>query len=109
MRTRPYRPNRNGWTDQCRAAFLAVLAAGHSVTATAASVGMSRESAYWLRRQPGAVAFRQQWDAATVFVFSEALDESLEGNGPETWSTDRLARRLQRRNERAARADCAKV
>ena len=47
----PLRCRGDGWTAARQRAFLEVLAACGSVTAAARSVGMSRESAYALRRR----------------------------------------------------------
>lgn len=62
----PRRARHDGWTPARQAAFLAGLAATRSVSAAAASVGLSASSAYRLRRHPAAAAFRTSWDAALV-------------------------------------------
>jgi hypothetical protein len=105
MRTRPYTPNRHGWTLDRRAAFVAGLTMRLTVTAAAAMVGMSRESAYWLRRQPEAADFRAQWDAAVRFDIGEAFLDELDSDAPDGWSSRRLVRRLERVTERQSRTE----
>lgn len=53
----------DGWTPMRQADFLGALAETWSVTAAAARVGKSRESAYRLRAKPGAESFAAAWDA----------------------------------------------
>jgi hypothetical protein len=55
---------RDGWTIRRQLAFLDVLAQTRSVTAAARAAGMSRESAYRLRRRPSASLFAAAWDRA---------------------------------------------
>ena len=59
----PLRARRDGWTPRRQAEFLGLLAETRCVKAAAARIGMSRESAYRLRRKPGAESFRAAWDA----------------------------------------------
>lgn len=58
------RRHHNGWLPSRQADFLGYLAETGSVSAAAARVGMSRESAYRLRRREGAESFAAAWDAA---------------------------------------------
>lgn len=58
------RRHHNGWLPWRQADFLGHLAETGSVSAAAARVGMSRESAYRLRRREGAESFAAAWDAA---------------------------------------------
>lgn len=58
------RRHHNGWLPARQADFLGYLAETGSVSAAAARVGMSRESAYRLRRREGAESFAAAWDAA---------------------------------------------
>lgn len=58
----PLRPRPNGWTPYKQAEFLGLLAETRCVKAAALRVGMSRESAYRLRRKPGAEEFAAVWD-----------------------------------------------
>ena len=53
----------DGWTPARQAAFLGALAETGSVEAAARKVGMARETAYRLRRRPGAGSFAAAWDA----------------------------------------------
>lgn len=60
----PVRSRHDGWTDNKQAGFLGLLAETGSVLAACELVGMSRNSAYKLRRLPGAESFAAAWDAA---------------------------------------------
>lgn len=60
----PLRVTCNGWTLARQANFLGWLAETGSVSAACARVGMSRNSAYKLRRKPNAESFAAAWDAA---------------------------------------------
>lgn len=53
---------RDGWTSARQIGFLDALASTRSVSAAAASVGMSRESAYRLRARDSAGLFSALWD-----------------------------------------------
>jgi hypothetical protein len=55
---------RDGWTADRQLGFLENLARTRSVSAAAAAVGMSRESAYRLRRRDPAGLFAAAWDRA---------------------------------------------
>jgi hypothetical protein len=58
------KPNTAGrrWTGQRQLAFLDTLAQTRCVTLAAAFAGMSRESAYRLRRRPAGALFAAAWD-----------------------------------------------
>lgn len=58
------RPLHNGWTPERQQRFLDHLATNGSVTRAAKAVGMTRQSAYWLRRQIHAQDFARAWDTA---------------------------------------------
>lgn len=77
------RPQHNGWTLARQRRFLDCLEALGSVAAAARSAGMSRQSAYWLRRQPGGQAFAAAWDAAVAdtsrLIEDLAMDRLVEG------------------------------
>lgn len=81
----PTRARGDGWTPERQRAFLEALAECGSVTRAAARVGMSRESAYALRRRADARGFAQAWDAAralavehlTETAWNRALDGEL--------------------------------
>lgn len=60
----PVGPRRDGWVAERQAAFIGYLAETRSVCAAARAVGMGRESAYRLRKRPGAAGFAAAWDAA---------------------------------------------
>jgi hypothetical protein len=60
----PVGPRADGWTAERQAAFVGKLAETRSVLAAARAVGMGRESAYRLRKRPGAAGFAAAWDAA---------------------------------------------
>ncbi len=60
----PVCPRRDGWTPARQAAFIGYLTETRSVLAAARRAGMGRESAYRLRRRPGAAGFAAAWDAA---------------------------------------------
>lgn len=60
----PIGPRADGWTPQRQAAFIGYLAQTRSVLAAARKVEMGRESAYRLRKRPGAAGFAAAWDAA---------------------------------------------
>lgn len=79
----PLRGRADGWTADKQRAFLENLAACGSVTLAARAVGMSRESAYALRRRPEGRGFAQAWDAARVLATEHlvelAWDRALNG------------------------------
>ncbi len=60
----PTRVRHDGWSAADQREFIRRLARGHSVDEAAKSLGHSRQSAYCLRRRPGAVEFARAWDAA---------------------------------------------
>ncbi len=77
------RHHHNGWTPERQQGFLQHLALHGSVAAAAAHVGLSRQSAYWLRRQPVGAAFGAAWDAALAdrgrWIDDLAMDRLLDG------------------------------
>jgi hypothetical protein len=60
----PAKPRFDGWTPDRQLVFLETLARTRSVSAASISAGMSRESAYRLRRRAGAGLFAAAWDRA---------------------------------------------
>ena len=60
----PRRLRHHEWTPAKMAAFLRELKASWSVSAAAASVGMSRQSAYKLRRRLAGQPFDRAWEMA---------------------------------------------
>jgi hypothetical protein len=57
----PTRARHDGWSAADQREFIRRLARGHSVDEAAKSLGHSRQSAYALRRRPGAEAFGRAW------------------------------------------------
>jgi len=55
---------RDGWTAERQLRFLDMLASTRSVSRAAASAGMTRESAYRLRRRRDGGLFGALWDRA---------------------------------------------
>ena len=62
----PVRARRDGWMPERQRAFIAALASGLCVDRAAAAAGLSRESAYRLRRHPKAGSFAAAWDKAVA-------------------------------------------
>lgn len=77
----------DGWTRERKALFLEALAARGNVRAACASVGMSREAAYKLRRREA--LFARGWDTALVLardVTAETLaDRAIDGIEEDIW------------------------
>ena len=70
----PTRQRDDGWSPARQRAFLEALASCGSVSAAARVVGLSRESAYALRRRADARGFVQAWDAARLLAAEHLLD-----------------------------------
>lgn len=117
----------DGWTPERQRAFVVMLSLTGSVKAAAEEVGLSRESAYHLRRKPEGRLFARLWDAARLIardrLADEAMERALNGttetivyHGEETgrrlkhdnrhlqWTLARLDRELSRFDENAAPA-----
>jgi len=77
------RPRYDGWTEEKQRRFIEVLADTGLVSAAAKAVGMSRESAYRLRRSAHGAAFARAWDAARhhagALVEDIAFERAFEG------------------------------
>ncbi len=77
------RPRHNGWTPERQQRFLEHLAMHGSVSAAARHAGISKQSAYWFRRQPYAQDFAAAWDAALAdsgrWIEDMAMDRLLDG------------------------------
>jgi len=75
------RSRRDGWTAERQLGFLQVLARTRCVSKAASSVGMSRVSAYRLRRRLGSELFALAWDSACAPPLLRArlsdMDKSL--------------------------------
>jgi len=74
----PRRGRADGWTSDRQHAFVWALATIPSVTAAAASVGMSKQSAYRLRNAPGAEAFARAWDEAYEIGRMSLRDDAIQ-------------------------------
>lgn len=68
----------DGWTPEKQHLFLSVLAMTASVATAARTLGMSRKSAYDLRRRPGAESFARAWDTAIAAARVRAIDVLME-------------------------------
>lgn len=60
----PVAARKDGWTPARQAAFIGLLAQTRSVEAACRALSMGRESAYRLRKRPGAAGFAAAWDTA---------------------------------------------
>lgn len=58
------KPRKDGWTIERQLRFLDALRRTRCITRAAAHVGMSRETAYRLRKRAGAALFAAAWDEA---------------------------------------------
>jgi hypothetical protein len=74
----PRKYRHDGWTPERQKAFIEALADTGCVSRAARMVNMSPESAYQLRRQPGAESFRRAWDAALDFGIARLKDIAFE-------------------------------
>ncbi len=80
----PMRRNRHdGWTPERQHAFLLALTATGSVSAAARMVGLTRKSAYQLRKRLGAESFADAWDTAIssgrARIFEYMFDRAVNG------------------------------
>lgn len=77
------RPRHDGWTEEKQRRFIEVLADTGLVSMAAKAVGMTRESAYKLRRAAHGAAFSRAWDAARhhagSFLEDIAFERAIEG------------------------------
>jgi len=73
----PLRYRHDGWTPDRQLEFIEALAACGCVEEAARGVGMSRNSAYALRRRPDAQAFRLAWDAAMDYIVTRLADAAM--------------------------------
>ena len=71
----PLAPRADGWTPLRQGQFIGWLAQTPSVAAACRKVSMGRESAYRLRKRPGAAGFAAAWDAA-LGIAHEPVDLS---------------------------------
>jgi hypothetical protein len=77
------RVRHDGWTPERQRRFLVALAAMGTVDAAAQAVGMSRISAYNLKKRVGAGSFAKEWDRAAGFgrgmMFDYAMERAMYG------------------------------
>lgn len=76
-------PRADGWTEEKQRRFIEVLADTGLVSLAAKEVGMTRMSAYRLRRAPYAGAFARAWDVAReragTLIEDIAFERAIEG------------------------------
>lgn len=86
------RPRFDGWTEEKQRRFIETLADTGLVNVAARAVGMSRASAYQLRRSPHGAAFARAWDAAREhaggLVEDIAFERAIEGTEQEVLNRD---------------------
>ncbi|WP_106640031.1 hypothetical protein [Allosphingosinicella vermicomposti] len=75
------RARHDGWTADAQRRFIISLARGDGPSVAARREGKSRQTAYALRRKPGAESFAAAWDAAQDFAcgIGVALEAALPG------------------------------
>lgn len=73
----PLRYRHDGWVPDRQLEFIQALSACGCVDEAAKSVGMSRASAYALRRRPDAQAFRLAWDSAIDAAITRLSDAAV--------------------------------
>jgi hypothetical protein len=77
------RPRLDGWTEEKQRRFIEVLADTGLVNVAARAVGMSRATAYALRRAEHGAAFARAWDAARQhaggLIEDIAFERAIEG------------------------------
>ena len=71
------RDRHDGWTPERQEQFIAGLAESGCVADACRRVGVSRESAYALRRRYDATDFRAAWDAALDYAVQQLSDAAL--------------------------------
>ena len=74
----PLRRRHDGWTPDQQIEFLEALAETACVEEACRRVGMSRQSAYALRRRPCGTRFREAWDAALDYALHQ-LEQAVIG------------------------------
>lgn len=86
------RPRYDGWTEEKQRRFIETLADTGLVNVAASAVGMSRASAYQLRRSPHGAAFARAWDAARQhaggLIEDIAFERAIEGTEQEVLNRD---------------------
>jgi hypothetical protein len=74
----PVKARHDGWTRERQRGFIDRLCLTGNVARSARAVGMSAQSAYTLRKHPGAASFAQAWDRALASGQSYQIDVGLE-------------------------------
>ena len=64
----PLRAQHNGWSPELQVRFILALARGAGPGEAARSLGRTRQSAYRLRKKPGAESFAAVWDRAQALA-----------------------------------------
>ena len=86
------RPRNDGWTPEKQRRFIETLADTGLVNVAAQAVGLSRASAYQLRRAPHGAAFARAWDAArhqaAGLIEDIAFERAIEGTEQEVLDRD---------------------
>jgi hypothetical protein len=72
------KPRKDGWSEAKQRLFIEVLADTACVGKAAAAVGMTKQSAYALRRAPGGEAFAAAWTAALHQAAQRLADIAFE-------------------------------
>jgi hypothetical protein len=62
----PLRARRDDWTAERQRAYIQALSRGLRPGRAARALGLSRQTAYALRRHPGGESFAAAWDAAII-------------------------------------------
>jgi len=94
------KPRLDGWTEEKQRRFIETLADTGLVNVAAKAVGMTRETAYRLRRSAHGAAFARAWDAARQhaggLIEDIAFERAIEGTEQEVLdsSGDVIATRL---------------
>jgi hypothetical protein len=86
------KPRNDGWTPEKQRRFIETLADTGLVNVAAQAVGLSRASAYQLRRAPHGAAFARAWDAARQqaagLIEDIAFERAIEGTEQEVLDRD---------------------
>jgi hypothetical protein len=68
----PLRSQHNGWMPALQRRFILALGRGAGPDEAARALGKTRQSAYRLRKKPGAESFAAAWDEAQAFARTAA-------------------------------------
>jgi hypothetical protein len=74
----PLRARRDGWTAKKQYFFILGLARGFTAARAAGLLGLSRKTAYDLRRKPGGEGFAAAWDAAVERARARRIEGRIE-------------------------------